>query len=121
MSASLTVRRFNESAHKFETVSVALNVGDGVSYAIGGDAYPMTVRKISPSGKTVWCSQDNFLASQGENSYEVADKKGEFIPRDDPSEGWRKFTKRSDGKFRPVGDKYGYLFAGRCYHQDPHF
>ena len=118
---SFQVSRFNEETFKRETVEVPINVGDGVSYGINGDAYPMTVRKVSPSGKTVWCSRDEFRGSS-DNSYAVAEKKGVFVPRDeDQPKAWEKFTQRQDGTFRRSGSKCCYLFPGRTYRQDPHF
>jgi hypothetical protein len=117
-----SVRRYNEAKRDMEVVDVPINVGDGVSYSINGDSYPCTVRKISPSGKTVWVSRDEFRGTPGANSYEVAEKVGVFIPRDaDKPETWKKFTKRQDGRFREVGTNYCYLSPGRSYSQDPHF
>ena len=120
--AYTTSSQFNKETFQHENVELPINVGDGASYGIGGDAYPLTVRKISPSGKTIWCSRDDFEATPGANSYEEARKVGTFIPMDeDKPENWMKFTKRQDGRFRQAGCKYASLGLGRCYRQDPHF
>jgi len=124
VAALFRSRRFNDEKMEWEEVDEPVHVGDGVSYGIGGDAYPYTVRKISPSGKTVWCSRDDFKGD-GNNTYAEATKSGTFTPRDeDRPDCWRVFTKRKDGRWRQKGDSIrsaGHLFAGRVYRQDPHF
>lgn len=116
------IRQYNEVTRDMEIVDVPLNVGDGAAYAINGDSYPVTIRRVSPSGKTVWVSNDEFRASPGVNSYEVSKKIGVFIPRDENHpKMWKKFTQRRDGTFREVGTRYCYLSPGRRYAYDPHF
>jgi hypothetical protein len=92
--------------------------GDGAALWLGTDAYPMTVRKVSPSGKVVWASRDDFRAARG-NTYAVAEKVGLHIPRDVPPTEWVKFTLRADGRYRPAGHAGGSLAKGRTYRQDP--
>jgi hypothetical protein len=121
-TATTSVNRFNRETCEHETVELPIEVGDGASFGYGGDAYPLTVRRVSASGKTLWCSRDEFTATPGVNSYEEARKVGTFLTTDDPPESWTKFTKRQDGHFRRVGCKnYGTLALGRTYRQDPHF
>ncbi len=92
-------------------------VGAGVSYCIGSDSYPYTVRRVSPSGKTLWATSERFVAGPG-NTYERAHKVGVFVP---PAEAEEAFTLRADGTYRPVGSKAGYLSEGRTFRQDPCF
>ena len=114
------VKRFNEETFKFETIEVPINVGDGVSYGINGDSYPMTVRKVSASGKTVWCSRDSFRGN-GQNSYAEAEKQGVHIPQNEDPATWTKFTLRKDGTYRKSGCEHRVLSPGRKFEQDPHF
>lgn len=103
-------------------------IGAGVTYNIGCDGYPLTIRKVSsgtqkdPSApRMIWCSRDEFRAGPG-NRFEEFDKHGVFIPRDeDNPEAWECYTLRKDGRYRPCGSKCGYLSEGRAYRRDPHF
>ena len=95
--------------------------GDGATYSINGDSYPYTVRRVSPSGKTLWASQDEFRGKPGANSYAQADKVGVFKPVDVPEDRWEKYTLRKDGHFRRVGQNFGFFTKGRSYRQDPSF
>lgn len=96
--------------------------GDGASYNIGGDSYPVTIRKVSPAGKMIWASRDDFRASKKGNSFAQSDKIGVFKPLDVPESQWERYTLRQDGYWRPVGSRRcGYLSAGRSFRQDPHF
>lgn len=121
MSAVLKLEEWSDEAKAYVDKEYPLAVGSGVTYNIGGDSYPLTVRKVSPSGAAVWCSRDEFRAGPG-NTYAQADKHGVFIPRhgDDPSK-WERFTRRSNGKYRPSGSKCGYLSPDRRYRRDPSF
>jgi len=102
--------------------TLTYQVGDGATYHIGSDAYPVTVRKVSVSGKTVWATDDVFRASPGVNSYEIGEKVGVFVPvHDKECFAWKKYTLRKDGKFRPTGSKSGYLSPGRSFCQDPSY
>lgn len=92
--------------------------GDGASYHIGGDAYPYTISRVSPSGKTVWARRDGFRANSN-NTFADSRKKGVFILNPEASE--EKFTLRQDGSYRPAGSSCGRLSPGRRYWQDPHF
>jgi hypothetical protein len=100
------------------TTTATFAIGDGAAYWIGTDAYPMTVRQVSPSGKTVCVSRDGFRAAKG-NSYADAEKVGLHLPQDLPVDQWERFTLRRDGRYRPAGQKAGYLVKGRTYRQDP--
>jgi hypothetical protein len=119
-TATLQTRRFNETSERYEDVDVPVVVGDGMTYHIGCDGYPLTVRKVSASGKTLWLSRDRFRGN-GQSSYADFEKTGVFIPQDVPESEWEKYTKRADGSFRPCRSKCGYLSVGRSYKQDPHF
>jgi hypothetical protein len=113
--------QWSDKDEAYVDVDFPLAVGSGVTYNIGGDSYPLTVRKVSTTGATVWCSHDDFRGAPG-NTLEESNKKGLFIPQDanDPSK-WEKFTRRPDGKYRPSGSKCGYLSPDRRYRSDPSF
>lgn len=121
MNAVLKQRQWSNEAEAYVDVDFPIQVGSGVTYNIGGDSYPLTVRKVSPSGATVWCSRDDFRGAPG-NMPGEGDKKGLFIPQaaDEP-DMWEKFTRRPDGKYRPSGSKCGYLSPDRRYRKDPSF
>lgn len=42
-----------------ETKPQLVKVGDGLTLRSGSDAYPGTVIRVSPSGKTIWFQLDN--------------------------------------------------------------
>lgn len=119
-NAAFQTRRFNDETRCYEDVELRLGVGDGVAYNIGCDAYPGTIRRVSPSGKTLWVSRDRFRAN-GQSDFADFEKKGVFVPQDVPESEWEKYTLRQDGRFRPAGSKCGWLSAGRRFAQDPHF
>jgi hypothetical protein len=81
-------------------------VGDGATYIIGSDEYPVTVREVSKTGARVTVTKDRV-------------RKGTlFIPQDDGDR--MVFTRRQDGKYRLAG-KSGLLVPGRAAHWDPQF
>lgn len=102
-------------------ISPNFKVGDGASYNIGSDSYPVTIRKISKSGKTLWVSRDDFRCKPGVNRYEQTDKEGVFIPLDVPESEWERYTLRQDGHWRPSKSGCGYLSEGRTLSLDPSF
>jgi len=121
MTAVLKLEEWSVEAEAYVDKEYPLTVGSGVTYNIGGDSYPLTVRKVSPSGSAVWCSRDDFRAAPG-NTMGESDKTGLFLPTDaeDPSK-WEKFTRRPGGKYRPAGSKCGHLSPDRRYRRDPSF
>lgn len=86
-------------------------VGDGVTFSLGSDCYPMTVRRRTPTGKSLWASRDKVRAK--------GDRKL-FIPCNVHPREWVQFTLRDDGSYRPVGKDFGRLTPGRESHFDPH-
>lgn len=86
--------------------------GEGATYNLGTDQYPVTIRKVSASGHAIWVSKDQVRANPGGSMV--------FIPVDRPEKDWDKFTRRDDGKYRPVGKNFGYLSPGRESYRDPH-
>lgn len=92
--------------------------GDGGTYSIGSDSYPVTVRKVSPSGHVVWVSRDRIRSSG--SPYERSPG-GVYEPVDVPEEKWDRFTRRRDGSYRSVGYRCGLLTAGRNHYLDPSF
>ena len=121
MNAVLKQKTWSDKDGAYVDVTFPLEVGSGVTYNIGGDSYPLTVRKVSPRGAAVWCSHDDFRGAPG-NTLAEPEKRGLFVPQDadDPSK-WEKFTRRPDGKYRPSGSKCGHLSPDRRYKQDPSF
>jgi hypothetical protein len=94
-------------------------VGEGCNFGFGSDTYPYTVRKVT--AKTVWISADIYHVKPGENYYDGSPKACDFYPKNPPEEEWLKFTRRDDGRFRPIGSKIGCLGQGRIFQQDPSF
>ena len=87
--------------------SCPYNVGDGANYNIGSDTYPVTVRKVSPTGHRVETTADRIRLG------------GMFEPCEKGIV--RIFTRRRDGTYRMVGGKHGFLNPGRVHHMDPGF
>lgn len=100
-------------------------VGDGCSCGNGGDSYPYTVRRVSPSGKTIWVSRDTYKVKPGKGApYEEGPKDCWFFPQDVPDTQWTCFKLKKDGRFRESGKTYRgqpSLCFGRRFSQDPHF
>lgn len=44
-------------------------VGDGGTMSVGGDRYPFTIWKVSPSGKTIWVTEDGGNKKDGFKSH----------------------------------------------------
>lgn len=82
--------------------------GDGATYSIGSDSYPVTVRKVSPSGACLWTSADRVVGSV-------------FVPQDVRPDQLEKWTRRANGRYKKVGGRCGFLTKGRSYHQDRSF
>ena len=85
-------------------------VGEGATYTINADHYPVTVREISPSGHRVVVTRDQV-------------KRGRlFVPDED---GRRMvFTRRRDGVYRLAGYRRGPFLSApgrRHFDLDPHF
>lgn len=97
-------------------------VCDGCHTGFNGDRYPNKVRKVSPSGKTVWVSSDDYRVIDGEGGFVEGPRGCIFSPgtAGDPST-WRKFMKQADGTFRARGGRRGeLLIPGRAYSSNPH-
>ena len=57
--------------------------GLGITYAINGDSYPYTIRRVSPSDHQFWATRDRFIAKPGANEpYGESDKVGVFEPEE---------------------------------------
>jgi len=99
------------------TETQEFSVGQGVNYGFNGDSYPGTVRKVSPSGKTVWVSDDSHTANPDKTQGPT------FTPKDeDKPETWTKFTYRAkSGGFCRSGSNGWYLAHGRLYERNPSF
>lgn len=93
--------------------------GLGITYAINGDSYPYTIRRVSPSGHQFWATRDRFIAKPGANEpYGESDKVGVFEPEETQE---RMFTRRRDGTYMAKGAPYVLVYEGRTYKQDPSF
>lgn len=99
-------------------------VGDGCHDGFNGDTYPSTVRYISPSGKTIWTSGDDYRVKPGKgNPYEEGAKDCFFFPKAEapPKEHCSKWMRKKDGRFREAG-KHGHtLCPGRQHSRNPHY
>lgn len=77
-----------------------LKVGDGATYNVGSDSYPYTIVEISPNGRTV-----KIQADKAKNKAIYPEQDWEFTPH--PEGAVITLTLRSDGAFRPKGQKKG--------------
>lgn len=95
--------------------------GDGASLWLGGDAYPMTVRRVSPTGHTVWTSEDRFRAKPGGGTiFDDPVVVGLHIPEEVHPSKWQVFTRRKDGAYRLRGQASGCkLSPGRVFRRNP--
>lgn len=86
-------------------------VGMGATYSIGGDSYPCTVVKVSPTGHRIEVAFD-----------EVKGRGKLFVPGERQDERCETFTLREDGSYFLAGRRYGRLSLGfRSHDIDPHF
>ena len=93
-----------------------VKIGDGISYCIGGDSHPYTVRRRTET--TIWATRDDFRGASN-NTFEEAEKSGTFFLNDTaPRE---KFTRRKNGRWQPAGSTCGFVIPGRSFRSDPHF
>ncbi len=72
-------------------------VGLGITYAIGGDCYPYTIRQVSPSGHQFRADPDHV------------------------GDDLRTFTRRKDGTYMAQGAPYTFVYVGRKSSWDPSF
>lgn len=91
-------------------------VGTPCSYRAGSDVYPATVVAVSPSGHRV--TVRNARVTEWTP---FPDSRGvRFEPN--PNGAVEVYTRRADGRYRPVGCDFGSLsFAGYAAHRDPSF
>ena len=92
-------------------------IGMGLTYSIGSDAYPATVTKVSESGKTIWFQDDD---------YKRTDKNGlsesqEYEYSRNTSNRTQKATLRSDGSFKISKSQFTIHLGTRNAYRDPHF
>ena len=83
-------------------------VGMGITYAINGDQYPYTIRTVSESGHSFTATPDEETRSPGI-----------FVPQETAEV--RKFTRKADGRYAPVGQRFGFVYLGRRSERDPSF
>lgn len=93
--------------------------GMGISYSIGSDTYPYTIRQVSPSGHQFTATRDRFVGKPGANAaFSEAEMVGMFVPTEGEAE---LFTRKRDGRYQMKGQPYSFVHAGRKYKIDPCF
>ena len=99
-----------------------VEAGQGGSYSIGSDSYPITIIGWSKSGKTLYYQDAIARATQNSDFYGT--QRHLFVA--DPSAPvetatWRT-GRRTGGAFRPKGSNHGYI-GTKGYHKrlDPGF
>jgi len=94
-------------------------VGDGATYSIGSDSYPMTIIEVSKSGYKVTAQHDSAEMVEGSEYTNDAVYRYER----NPSGSTLVFTNRKDGQYRAVGcSNYGRLTLGiRHKRRNPEF
>jgi hypothetical protein len=99
----------------------SFQIGDGVNYGAGSDAYPATVIAVSASGKTVTVQADSYrrVDNNGYGGYQ------EYEYERNTEGATRKYTRRKNGRYieqgAPAHAGYAALRRGRRAYQDPHF
>ena len=86
-----------------------IKAGQGGSYGIGSDCYPITIIGWSKSGKTLYFQDATARATKDSDYY--GDQTYLFIPN--PEAEIQKATwrtgRRTGGAFRPKGSNHGYV------------
>jgi hypothetical protein len=87
--------------------------GQRCTFTIGSDRYPVTVVKRHLLSVT----------TSDDTARQIGDYYGNqrWISVSNPNGRIRHFTKRKDGRWLLVGQKYGYLSAGSHPYRDPSF
>jgi Tol biopolymer transport system component len=99
-----------------------IRAGQGGSYGIGSDSYPVTIVGWSKSGKTIYYQA--AIARATSNSDYYGAQRYLFVA--DPSAPIQAATwrtgRRTAGAFRPKGSKHGYVSTNGYYKRtDPSF
>jgi hypothetical protein len=95
-------------------------VGDGAHHGYNGDRYPLTVVRISDSGREIQCSRDQYKIVDNLGGYVEGDRKCEFTTVEVHEDQLITFKlDRSGFWFRDSGKWI--LTAGRCYACNPCF
>lgn len=102
--------------------AVQPTVGMGATLYFGSDAYPATVSRVSPSGKTLWVRQDEVMVTAGQ--FEAGNV--DYVTYENPGAAEHMYTLRQNGRWMakgaPVNARYGHIGLGyRRYAQDPSF
>jgi len=97
----------------------APEIGMGGTYGICGDAYPVTVRRISKSGHMIWAAHDDARVVKGSAHDGSAEWECTPVPN---AAATVVFTRRKDGSYKMRGcTSYGTLYLGvRRRREDPH-
>lgn len=105
-----------------QTTATTPTVGMGATIYAGSDAYPATVSRVSPSGKTLWVKKDEHMVVSGTWESGSVD----YVTFENPAAEERQYTLRGNGRWMakgtPANARYGHLSLGtRHYAQDPSF
>ena len=73
-------------SHGTVNVGHTFKVGDGVHVGLNGDRYPLTVVRISDSGREVVCSYDTYKIIDNYGPYTESDRLCEFTTVQVPKE-----------------------------------
>lgn len=93
-------------------------VGQGVSYSVGSDAYSATVIAMSKSGSQITLQDDISRVISGS----AHDGSAKWASEPNPNGATRKATRRGNGIYRLVGwTSSGRVWEGRSHYQDPSF
>ena len=101
-----------KTTNQGQTMNADIKPGQGGTYSIGTDVYPVTVVGVSATGKTVWYRKAKpFGAGNGAHL---------FV--DDTSAEVNRATMRKCGSFKPSGSRCGFLHFGKYgFSLDPSF
>lgn len=106
-----------DQSKKYEVIPNSPKVGMPATYHVGSDSYPLTIRKVSNTGKTIWVSKDEAKCvnyDRQEYNYKIDENYDE--------NNLTKATLRKNGVYKKVGGNYGSISIGyRKQNLDPSF